>query len=193
MKQKSPFTEEDYKSGDGMITSIWGPPMWLFLHTTSFNYPVNPTEEQKKYYYKFFKNLKNILPCRYCRENYDENIKKHKINYDVMKNRDTLSRWVYELHELVNKNLGKESGLSYEEVRDRFEHFRARCLADPTKTETNVKVKVKDKDKEKEKGCTEPLYGKKSKCVINIIPKDNRTKTFNIDPKCVITKGNKKK
>jgi hypothetical protein len=185
MKHKSPFTEEDYKSGDGMITSVWGPPMWLFLHTTSFNYPVNPTEDQKKHYYKFFKNLKNILPCRYCRENYDENIKKHKLNYDVMKNRDSLSRWVYELHELVNKNLGKESGLSYEAVRDRFEHFRARCLADPTKKET--------KDQEKEKGCTEPLYGKKSKCVINIIPKDNRTKTFNIDPKCVITKGNKKK
>ena len=43
------FTKEDYKSGDGMLTSVWGPPMWHFLHTMSFNYPVNPTAEDKKY------------------------------------------------------------------------------------------------------------------------------------------------
>jgi len=184
-KNNSPFTKEDYNSGDGMMTSVWGPAMWLFLHTMSFNYPVNPSEEQKKNYYKFLKNLQNILPCKYCRDNYKENLKTHKLNKSVMKNRDTLSRWVYELHEMVNKRLDKVSGLTYEEVRDRFEHFRSRCLVEP-----GTKPTLPDK---KEKGCTEPLYGVKSKCVINIIPKDNRTNSFKIDPKCVISKGNKNK
>jgi hypothetical protein len=79
-KNNSPFTIDDYNSGDGMMTSVWGPAMWLFLHTMSFNYPVNPTEEQKKHYYKFFKNIQNILPCKYCRDNYKENLKTHKLN-----------------------------------------------------------------------------------------------------------------
>ena len=183
-KNNSPFTNEDYNSGDGMMTTIWGPAMWLFLHTMSFNYPVNPSDEQKKYYYKFLKNLQNVLPCKYCRDNYKENLKIHKLNYNVMKNRDSLSRWVYELHELVNKRLDKVSGLTYEEVRDRFEHFRSRCLVEPSKDTKVTKVN--------EKGCTEPLYGVKSKCVINIIPKNSKSNSFKIDPKCIISKDNKK-
>lgn len=179
MQKKSPFTTDDYNSGDGMMTSIWGPALWLAIHTISFNYPIEPTEEQKKDYYKYFKNLQNVLPCRYCRENYAKNMQTHKLTKDVMKNRESLSRWVYELHEMVNKNLGKESGLTYEDVRDRFEHFRSRCLVDPTK---------KVKPNTKEKGCTEPLYGVKSKCVINIIPKDKDAPSFKMDPKCIIKK-----
>jgi hypothetical protein len=109
MQKNSPFTNEDYNSGDGMMTSIWGPALWLSLHTISFNYPIEPTEEQKKYYYKYFKSLQYILPCRYCRENYEKNLKTHNLTKAVMKNRESLSRWVYELHEMVNKNLGKSS------------------------------------------------------------------------------------
>ena len=62
MKSKPVFSDDDYNSPDGMMTSIWGPPMWHILHTISFNYPVEPTEEQKIYYYNFYSNLKNILP-----------------------------------------------------------------------------------------------------------------------------------
>lgn len=182
----SPFTEADYLSGDGMMTSVWGPPMWHILHTISFNYPIKPTEEQKKHYFKFYKNLQNILPCRYCRENLTNNLKKHKLNKAVMKNRETLSKWVYELHETINKMLGKTSGLSYEDVRDRYEHFRSRCLVDPDGVEIPQTA-----FKNKESGCTEPLYGVKSKCVINIVPKDERLSSFKMDPKCVIKKGKK--
>lgn len=39
-----------------------------------------------------------------------------------------------------------------------------------------------------EKGCTTPLYGKKSKCVINIVPSDSNIPTFNIDKKCILKK-----
>ena len=182
-KYHSPFTQDDYNSGDGMMTSVWGPPMWHILHTLSFNYPVHPTEEDKKHYYKHYKNLVNILPCKYCRTNLANNLKNHKLTKAVMKNRDSLSRWVYELHEIVNTMLNKKSGLSYEDVRDRYEHFRARCLIDSNE-KTDIKV---------EKGCTEPLYGVKSKCVINIVPRDDRLNSFKIDPKCVITKEKKTK
>ncbi len=171
---KKVFSDDDYNSPDGMMTSIWGPPMWFILHTISFNYPIEPTKEQKKYYYDFYSNLKNILPCKYCRDNLSKNLKIHPLNMSVMKNRDTLSRWVYNLHETVNTMLEKKSGLTYEMVRDRFEHFRSRCL-NGKEIRTN-----------KETGCTESLYGVKGKCVLNIIPKHNRSKTFKLDPKCKI-------
>jgi hypothetical protein len=59
---KRVFSKEDYNSGDGMLTSVWGPPMWHFLHTMSFNYPVSPTAEDKKNYSDFIYNLRYVLP-----------------------------------------------------------------------------------------------------------------------------------
>ena len=43
VKNKHIYTKKDYNANDGMITSVWGPALWHFLHTMSFNYPVNPT------------------------------------------------------------------------------------------------------------------------------------------------------
>ena len=76
------------------------------------------------------------------------------------------------MHEVVNTMLGKKSGLSYEEVRERYEHFRARCLSElaPIKTEN---------------GCVEPLYGIKSKCVLKIVPHDEKCDTLEVDEKCL--------
>ena len=47
------FKEQDYNSNDGILTTIWGPPMWHFLHSMSFNYPNNPTKLQKRKYKEF--------------------------------------------------------------------------------------------------------------------------------------------
>ena len=134
------FTDNDFNSGDGMITSIWGPPLWHVLHTISFNYPVKPTDEQKKYYYNFYSNLENILPCKFCRDNLKNNLKKTPLNIKVMQSRDTLSKWVYELHETINKMLGKKSNLTYEQVRERYEFFRSRCIQDINTKNTKNKI-----------------------------------------------------
>ena len=75
MSKRKIFTDKDYNSGDGMMTSVWGPPLWHTLHTISFNYPIKPTDKQKKDYYKFYSSLKNILPCKYCRINLKNNFK----------------------------------------------------------------------------------------------------------------------
>ena len=78
--------------------------------------------------------------------------------------------------------LGKKSGLTYCQVRERYEHFRSRCTIDLKKDEIKKLVVKKNK---KEKGCTDPLYGKKSKCLIRIVPKENREKTLKIDKECI--------
>jgi hypothetical protein len=172
------FKNEDYNSNDGMLTYVWGPALWHSLHTMSFNYPVKPTNEQKQYYYNFFIGLQHVLPCKYCRDNYAKNLEKLPLTINKLKNRETFSRWLFDMHELINKNLDKKSNLTYEIVRDRYENFRSRCLVNPKQKVYNAK----------EKGCTEPLYGVKSKCVINIVPKDSKKETFKMDKRCSITK-----
>ena len=183
--RKRVFTKKDYNAGDGMIVSVWGPLQWTFLHTMSFNYPVNPTSEDKKHYRDYVLNLQYVLPCKYCRMNLKNNFKKKPLLMCHMANRETFSRYIYELHETVNKMLKKKSNLTYCDVRERYEHFRSRCTEEKPKVFTFKKNITRRK---KEKGCTEPLYGKKSKCVINIVPQEDKSATFKMDKKCIKTR-----
>lgn len=203
-KKNRTFKKKDYESNDGMLTTVWGPGMWHFLHTMSFNYPTHPTHEQKVQYRNFMLSLQHVLPCKYCRQNLHKNFKTFPLRMCHMESRDTFSRYVYRLHEIVNKLLGKSSNLTYCDVRERYEHFRSRCTVnDDTNKIFNFKVfkstiKTKSKSKSKSKsqsnskntkatetGCTEPLYGEKSKCVLKIIPQNKKEPTFTVDDKCV--------
>ena len=96
----------------------------------------------------------------------------------------------------------KSISLSYEEVRNRYENFRARCLENPLKQSTSKKrslrksIRKKSKKKKtkkrkskkiiKEKVFYEPFYGKKSRCIIRIIPKDRNEETLTVDKECVL-------
>jgi hypothetical protein len=176
---KKVFNEEDYKSNDGMLTTVWGPGMWHSLHTISFNYPVNPTCDDKRRYMSYIQSLQYVLPCGKCRKNLKKNFKKLPLKWKDMESRHTFSLYIYKLHEVINEMLGKKSGLSYEDVRERYEHFRSRCVKSMKQMK---KIKVK---KNAEKGCTEPLYGEKSKCVIQIVPQTKKCKSFQIDKNCI--------
>ena len=178
---KNIYTKNHYHSNDGMLTSVWGPGMWHYLHTMSFNYPNNPTIKDKHHYRDFVLQLKYVLPCGKCRKNLVKNFKKLPLKMNHMKNRDIFSRYIYDLHEVVNKMLGKNSNLTYEMVRERYEHFRARCA----KPKINKKTRKKEKDKKNEIGCTEPLIGKKAKCVLKIVPQDQKCDTFQINKQCI--------
>ena len=170
-KKRSVYTREDYNSNDGMLTTVWGPGVWHTLHTISFNYPVEPTADDKRNYRDFVLNLKYVLPCGKCRKNLRKNFKKLPLEMKHMASRDSFSRYIYRFHELINKMLKKTSGLTYEAVRERYEHFRSRCIVE-------LKPKV-------EKGCVKPLYGEKSKCVLKIVPQQEKCESFEIDDKCV--------
>tara|TARA_Y100000816_G_scaffold285267_1_gene264691 strand:- start:1623 stop:2216 length:594 start_codon:yes stop_codon:yes gene_type:complete len=195
MSKKKVFTKKHYNSSDGMITSIWGPSMWHYLHTISFNYPIKPTLENKKYYKDFVLNLQYTLPCKYCRINLKNNFKVHPLKNCHMKDRDSFSRYIYILHEIVNKMLKKKSGLTYCDVRERYEHFRSRCTEKEEKkklfkfkTKKTKKTKKSKRGNKKERGCTEPLYGTKAKCILKIVPQNYPCSSLKIDKKCLKTR-----
>jgi len=181
--KKRVFTKKHYNAGDGMLTSVWGPAMWHYLHSMSFNYPVNPTNKEKKDYKNFVLSLQNVLPCKYCRINLKNNFRQYPLQSCHMKNRESFSKYIYNLHEIVNKMLDKQSNLTYSDVRERYEHFRSRCTKDDKPKVINLNITKKRR--KKEKGCTEPLYGKKAKCVINIVPQDNKSNNMIINKNCI--------
>ena len=166
------FNAQELNSNDGMLTTVWGPSFWHVLHTMSFNYPTDPDEATKLQYLNFMLLLPCVLPCKHCRNNLAKIYKNGAPDLvRDMASRATFSLYVYNLHEKVNKNLKKNSGLTYENVSQRYEHFRARC------TTTTVS---------KEKGCTEPVYkGEKAKCVLKIVPQTAKCKTFQMSEKCL--------
>jgi len=184
------YSKDDFNSNDGMLTTVWGPSAWHFLHTVSFNYPVCPSESDKIHYKELILNLKNVLPCGKCRKNLKKNFKKHPLEQRHMESRETFSKYIYDLHEVINAMLGKKSNLSYEDVKERYEHFRSRCVKslDSLKNKKNKTKKVHFAKKitiMNEKGCTEPLYGEKSKCVLQIVPQSTKCETFQMDEKCI--------
>lgn len=186
-KKHRVFKKGDFYSGDGFLTTVWGPVQWHFLHTISFNYPVKPTPEQKKQYKDYIYSLRNILPCGACRKNLTNNLKKFPLQMKHMESRDTFSRYVYNLHEMVNTMLKKTSNLTYCDVRERYEHFRARCVDEKPKVfkPSEIHLKTRKNRGKKEKGCTEPLYGKKSRCILNIVPQEEKGQSIQIDKKCM--------
>lgn len=188
------YTASEYNSNDGMLTSVWGPAIWHYLHTMSFNYPVEPSQEDKQHYRDFVLSLRHVLPCGKCRKNLNKNFRKLPLTMKDMESRTTFSKYIYDLHETVNTMLNKKSGLSYEEIRERYEHFRARCarpLEEIEKVVAGARQKrsaTSRRKKNNEKGCTVPLYGKKARCLIQIVPNDIKTQTLRVDNRCVKTR-----
>ena len=111
----------DYESPEGFSSRFWGPGLWNFLHTVSFNYPVKPTREDRTRYMEFIRSLRWVLPCGICRRNYSRNLKSAGFGLAAMKDRHTFSRFVYRLH----KEVGFK-GCSYYRMRDNYETFRAK-------------------------------------------------------------------
>lgn len=101
---------------EGLFTQIWGPVMWESLHNITFNYPYNPTLEDKVKYYNFFMSVGDVLPCSECRNNYKKHIQDNdtKLSMDVLSSRNTLTRWLFDLHIKVSNKLGFCDGITYE-------------------------------------------------------------------------------
>ena len=113
---------------NGLITTIWGNCAWEFLHNVSFGYPDNPSEEDKQNYYNFFTSLQYVLPCSYCREHYANFIStEHKLSLSVFENKNTLTKWLYDLHNSVSNKLGIYYDITFEQVCDKYNSYVANC------------------------------------------------------------------
>jgi hypothetical protein len=129
---------------NGLITKIWGPHFWETLHCVSFGYPLEPTEQNKKDYMDFYISVKNVLPCKYCRDSYEKFILSEdetKITDRDLKNRDSLTKWVYKLHCRVNRKIGMDYNISFDDIEKKYESYRAVCV--PKAKSCNMPLNLK--------------------------------------------------
>lgn len=123
---------DNQPTDNGLVTGMWGPHMWKSLHSITFCYPINPNDIDKGNYKKFFELIGEVLPCMHCRESYKKIIVGEKynnaiLNDHVFDNRESLTKWLYYVHEAVNNELGINYHKSYEDVVRHYESFRSSC------------------------------------------------------------------
>lgn len=95
----------------------WGPAYWYMAHSVTWRYPDTPTEEEKRRMISFFSLLPYLLPCAACTMHFIETVRdQYPLTDDVLKSRDTLTRWLVNVHNSVNRRLHKPE-VDYAEVR----------------------------------------------------------------------------
>jgi len=104
-----------------MLPSIWGPHLWYVMHIISFEYPQQPSEYDKRIYHDFYTSLKDVIPCQDCRKHYREFITRYPIS-PHLDTRSSLIKWVIQVHNFVNKSLGKPE-LSVAQVLDIYSNL----------------------------------------------------------------------
>lgn len=90
----------------------FGPAMWKTMHSVAFTAPEKPSFEEQKDYIDFFRAIGPVIPCPSCSRHYQEYIDKTPIDAT---SRESIAKWVYDLHDDVNQRNGKKSP-SFEQV-----------------------------------------------------------------------------
>ena len=96
-----------------MDTRFWGPPGWNLLHFIADKYK----KKNKHDYYLFFLSLPKVLPCIYCRNSLNAYYKETPLKKENLVNNQSLQKWLYDIHNLVNNKLRKQ-GLNYKKDPD---------------------------------------------------------------------------
>jgi hypothetical protein len=131
-----------------MQTVQWGKAMWISLHAITFNYPINPTIEDKTKYKNYFTITGNILPCKYCRESFSIYSKYIPID-SFLDSREGVVYWLYVIHNLVNQKIYKPL-FPLCEIVVIYEKMRAKCgkvLKDDVKYKSCAKKFYKNIDR----------------------------------------------
>jgi hypothetical protein len=105
-----------------MLPDLWGPCAWKFLHYITLDYPINPTPADKEHYYQFFESLQYVLPCGTCRKNLQEHLKNYPLTDSVLSSRESLVKWMINLHNIVNYYTNKPL-LSFPKALDEIENY----------------------------------------------------------------------
>lgn len=165
--------QDTHTSGNGFVTSVWGPLLWTVLHLISLNYPVNPTTEQRAQYHAFILALQHVLPCGACRRNMPSALQ--QANFTVsesLRDRASFVMFMYDFHNSVTHGTGKPV-LSLEKLTHtllEYEMFRAECSSSQLVIDHAAP-------------CLASKHTIQSQCVIQIVPATGSPeRLFNIHP-----------
>jgi hypothetical protein len=89
----------------------WQPLTWRLFHNIALNYD----NQYKDQYISFFETMKTIIPCKICRDHYNQQLN----TMNIQDNMDRIFNWTIDLHNNVNK-MNHKRLWSYDEARDYY-------------------------------------------------------------------------
>lgn len=96
-------TEEDSSFVNFHNPRVWGPAGWFFFHSIALAQPDNIDAAQQERLRRFFtEDMPHILPCPQCGRNAQEHIYDMTIDDTTFASRDSVARFVWDLHDDVN-------------------------------------------------------------------------------------------
>ena len=113
-----------------MDTRFWGPSGWRLLHLIAFSYEPDKQKEEVR---ELFETLPFVLPCKFCRASLAEYMEEDPLE-PALKSRETLSKWLWRIHNMVNEKLRgqgllKEANPSFASVKGFYdERVEAGCI-----------------------------------------------------------------
>ena len=115
-----------YKMGSRSAITSWGPSTWTLYHVVSFNYPDEPTDDQRQKAYDFLYGIAHMLPCVHCRTHWTKDLEEHVQSpfSETLSSRDAFSRFLVSGHNEVNRRLGRPQ-IPYDIVRDWYTNSRS--------------------------------------------------------------------
>ena len=103
----------------GISPECWGPYMWGAIHLISLGAPDQIDSATKNAYSMFFQQLPYILPCASCARHLQENLANSPVE-SHLQGKETLFAWSVQLHNTVNRQLGK-SEMTLDKAREHWE------------------------------------------------------------------------
>jgi hypothetical protein len=170
-----------------MITKVWGPPTWFFLHSMAMSYPKkinenNPEHRKRRNaMFQFLSNLGDILPCPICGVSYNTYIKDPYLSiWNHLNSRANLIEFIYKIHNKVNKKLGVPQCdiPSFKEVVEYYSQFIAGPCKATTDDERHQRLLLGCSNDDIEKG-----KFKNYSCSVNVIDKNNNSNVNILDNK----------
>lgn len=112
----------------------WGTPLWKILHsiTESLGNQKNAMLAADEAHEMVFllRDLEKVMPCQLCRQHYNAWRKDHPLEQlAVLRGptlREAVRKWLYELHENVNKDRKIVSNVTLEQIPDLYKQIDIR-------------------------------------------------------------------
>lgn len=112
----------------------WGNPLWKILHslTESLGNQQNTILAGDEAHEMVFllRDLEKVMPCQLCRQHYNVWRKEHPLEkLAVLRGpalRDAVRKWLFDLHETVNRDRKINSGITLEQIPQLYKNIDIR-------------------------------------------------------------------
>jgi hypothetical protein len=113
----------------------WGNPLWKILHsiTESLGNQRNAMLASDEAHEMTFllRDLEKVMPCQLCRQHYHAWRKDHPLEQlSILRGpalREAVRKWLYTLHETVNRDRKLESGITLEQIPEMYRQVDIRA------------------------------------------------------------------